>query len=53
MSGQPREAVHRDPIWRDQADFIIGIETASTSKQLWARTVDESHFMICRPDRSG
>lgn len=52
MSGHHREAVHRDPIWRDRADFIIGIgidpsDTGITSEQLWARKVDESHFMIC------
>ncbi|MFF2493904.1 DUF4265 domain-containing protein [Agromyces sp. NPDC058064] len=52
ISGRNRQAVHRDPIWRDRADFIIGVEIDSsdtdvTSEQLWARKVDETHFMIC------
>ncbi|MFE6964577.1 DUF4265 domain-containing protein [Agromyces sp. NPDC057679] len=52
MGGHHREAVHRDPIWRDRANFIIGIgidrsDTLITSEQLWARKVDESHFMVC------
>lgn len=47
-----REAVHRDPIWRDRSDFIIATEidpgaTGIATEQLWARKVDEQHFELC------
>lgn len=47
-----REAVHRDPIWRDRANFIIATviepgDTGITTEQLWARKVDDSHFELC------
>lgn len=47
-----REAVHRDPIWRDRSDFIIATEidpgsTGIATEQLWARKVDETHFQLC------
>lgn len=47
-----REAVHRDPIWRDRADFIIAIaidpgSTSIATEQLWVRRVDDRHFELC------
>lgn len=47
-----REAVHRDPAWRDRADFIIAVEidpgsTGITTEQLWARRVDDERFELC------
>lgn len=47
-----RQATHRDPIWRDRADFIIAVDidpggTDITSEQLWARRIDERHFELC------
>ncbi|MFT3797071.1 hypothetical protein [Microbacterium sp.] len=50
--GRARVAVHRDPIWRDRADFIIGAEidpgdTGTEAEQLWATTVDNRLFDLC------
>ncbi|MFT3798378.1 DUF4265 domain-containing protein [Microbacterium sp.] len=47
-----REAVHRDPVWRDRANFIIATaidpgDTGVTTEQLWARMVDDRHFELC------
>jgi len=47
-----REAVHRDPIWRDRSSFIIATEidsgdTGISTEQLWARKVDDRHFELC------
>lgn len=47
-----REAVHRDPVWRERSNFIIAtaIDSANTdisTEQLWARKIDDRHFEIC------
>ena len=47
-----REAVHRDPVWRDRSNFIIATpidpsDTDISSEQLWARKVDDKHFEVC------
>jgi hypothetical protein len=47
-----REAVHRDPVWRERSNFIIAtaIDSANTdisTEQLWARRVDDRHFELC------
>lgn len=47
-----REAVHREPIWRDRSNFIIATEvdpadTNVVTEQLWARKVDDRHFELC------
>jgi hypothetical protein len=47
-----REAVHREPVWRDRSNFIIAtaIDSANTdisTEQLWARKIDDRHFEIC------
>ena len=46
-----REAVHRDPVWRERADFIIAASidpgaTDVTTEQLWARR-EGDHYEIC------
>lgn len=47
-----REAVHRDPIWRERANFIIAtsIDSGDTdigTEKLWARQIDDRHFELC------
>lgn len=47
-----REAVHRDPVWRDRSNFILtaSIDPGDTdvyTEQLWARQIGASHFEIC------
>ncbi|WP_205829056.1 DUF4265 domain-containing protein [Microbacterium sp. B19(2022)] len=47
-----QEATHREPVWRERSDFIIGIpidpgNTDVITEQLWARKVSESTFEIC------
>lgn len=50
-----REAVHRDPVWRDRADFIIATridpgDTDVSTEQLWARRIgDGRHELCCIP----
>jgi hypothetical protein len=49
-----REAVHRDPVWRDRADFIIATridpgETGVGTEQLWARRVGELVYETGEP----
>lgn len=46
------EAVHRDPVWRDRANFIVATridpgDTGITTEQLWARKIDQRHFELC------
>lgn len=47
-----REAVHRDPVWRDGADFIIAAridpgDTGVDTEQLWARRIDDGRHELC------
>lgn len=47
-----REAVHREPVWRDRSDFVIATqidpgETGISTEQLWARQIDERHYELC------
>lgn len=47
-----REAVHRDPVWRDRADVIIATridpgDTGVDTEQLWARRVDDGRHELC------
>lgn len=47
-----REAVHRDPVWRDRSNFIIAASidpgsTGVTTEQLWARRIDDERHEIC------
>ncbi|WP_162243181.1 MULTISPECIES: DUF4265 domain-containing protein [unclassified Leifsonia] len=47
-----REAVHREPVWRSQSDFIIatsidGADTDVVTEQLWAKRIDDRHFELC------
>jgi hypothetical protein len=45
------EAVHTEPAWREQADFIVGarfeIDSVEASEQLFARRVGALTFEIC------
>lgn len=44
---------HFNPVWREDANFIIGIEINISSgddpswEQLWSRKISENRFMIC------
>jgi hypothetical protein len=45
-----KDAVHYDPVWREQADFIIGapLPEQGRAEQLWARQLGEPLlFEIC------
>lgn len=43
------ESVHSEPVWRQQADFIIGasLQEAGRTEQLWARQLGPYRFEIC------
>lgn len=51
MTGTAREATHRDPIWRAQADFILAAPITGhevfVTEQLWGRQIDEYRFEVC------
>jgi len=45
---------HDFPVWREKADFIIGLHLAepgiadlASSEQIWARRIDENLFEVC------
>jgi hypothetical protein len=46
-------AVHREPVWRERADYIIRAviedpgSTGVTTEQLWARQIDDGRFELC------
>jgi hypothetical protein len=47
-----RRATHRDPVWRDRADFLIAsffdlTEPAGDMEQLWARRIGDRRFEVC------
>ena len=49
-----REAVHKDPVWRDRSNFIIAASidpgsTGVTTEQLWARREDDRYEICCIP----
>jgi hypothetical protein len=44
--------VHRNPVWRDEADFMIFARVEEPGRfpfweQLWSRRIDASRFKIC------
>jgi hypothetical protein len=44
--------VHREPVWRDRANFIISAalpekETPQRFEQLWARHLSDDQFEVC------
>jgi hypothetical protein len=43
------DAVHEAPVWRDQANFIIGapLPEEGRAEQLWARQLGYERFEIC------
>ena len=44
-----KNAVHREPVWRDRADYIVVAELPEEGRgeQLWARQVAEHQFEMC------
>src|SRR6267142_3788381 len=45
-------AQHLNPVWREKSDFIIRAflevkENHNHWEQMWARKLNENHFMIC------
>lgn len=42
-------STHRDPVWRDRADFIVQapLQEAHRFEQLWCRRVSEDTFEVC------
>jgi hypothetical protein len=44
-----KDAVHRDPVWRERADFLIAVNLPEErrAEQLFARRVDERRFELC------
>jgi hypothetical protein len=51
MTGRVREAVHKEPIWRERSNFIIAASIPDggdvETEQLWARREDGGNFEIC------
>jgi hypothetical protein len=52
MTLDPKIAVHAEPVWRDRANFIIGIDLGEewlpfSREQLWSRQVAEDRFEVC------
>jgi len=46
------EAVHKNPVWRDKANFIIAADISEDDnkrewEQLWSRKISDSRFEIC------
>jgi uncharacterized protein DUF4265 len=46
---EPTDVIHREPVWRERADFIIGapLPEEGRAEQLWARQVEDHLFEIC------
>ncbi len=44
---KPSYLTHSEPIWRDQANYILMAEIDGDLEQLWAREITETTFMIC------
>ena len=48
-----RSLVHTNPVWRDRADFIIGIRCSEEGtelrewEQLWSQRIGDNRFVIC------
>lgn len=49
MIAKRTDAAHPDPVWREQADFIIGatLPEKDRAEQLWAKQLEEHRFEIC------
>ena len=43
----PRYLTHSEPIWRDQANYLLMAEIDGDLEQLWVRKITETTFMIC------
>ncbi len=48
MSGE-RFSLHREPVWRDRANFIINadLEEPGRVEQLWVRQLGPTQFEVC------
>jgi hypothetical protein len=44
---KPNYLTHSEPIWRDQANYLLMAEIDGDLEQLWAREITETTFMIC------
>jgi hypothetical protein len=43
-----RDAVHKEPIWHERANFIIAAHMPEgNAEQLWARQIGDNRFEIC------
>jgi hypothetical protein len=44
-----KDATHPEPVWRDRADFIIGVRLSEddATEQLWAKRLKSNLFEIC------
>jgi hypothetical protein len=49
MTAEAKFSVHRDPVWRDRADFIINAKLPEEGRyeQLWARKITDDTFELC------
>lgn len=60
MTAEEKFSIHREPAWRDKANFVINAKLPEEGRfeQLWTRQVCEDTFELCctrpaRPDSSG
>ncbi len=45
---QTREATHREPVWRERSDFVIGADLeGGDSEQLFVRQLGPRRFELC------
>lgn len=49
MADRGPEATHRDPVWRERADFIIGavLDDEQGTEQLFSRQLGPRRFELC------
>lgn len=49
MMTNRNDVIHAEPVWRDQANFIIGapLPESERAEQLWARQVSDRRFQVC------
>jgi hypothetical protein len=52
VSPSEKTAIHAEPVWRERANFIIGVDLATHGmpgafEQLWARTDGRDVFELC------
>lgn len=52
LTGEPNTAMHREPAWRDRANYILRIDLEPHGmpdrfEQLWVRQIDPERFELC------